>query len=215
MGPNDTKAEEFIGALTRSAPQFGVDLGSGTVTALSVYYQKLTEWNARLHLVAPCSVDQFATRHVLESLTALAHIAEGASVIDVGSGGGLPILPCLIARSDITATLVESSPKKAIFLKETIRELGVGDRAQVINSRFETLDSPSADHLTCRALENFTQILPRLEQWACRIRTLLLFGGESLRNALESQDLDFDTQLLPESERRFLFVVRHTKDSLL
>jgi 16S rRNA (guanine527-N7)-methyltransferase len=210
MGSNDTMAEEFTGALIRSAPQFGMDLDPGTVAALSVYYRKLTEWNARLHLVAPCSVDQFATRHVLESLTALPHISEGASVVDVGSGGGLPILPCLIARSDITATLVESSPKKSIFLKETIRELGLSDRAQVINSRFETLERPSADYLTSRALENFTQILPRLEKWAGRIRTLLLFGGESLRNALESLDLSFVTELLPESERRFLFVVRHT-----
>jgi 16S rRNA (guanine527-N7)-methyltransferase len=212
MGPNDAKVEDFTRALTRSAPQFGVDLGSGTVTALSAYYQKLTEWNTRLHLVAPCSVDEFANRHVLESLTAITHITEGASVVDVGSGGGLPILPCLIARSDISATLVESSPKKAIFLKETIRELGLGDRAQVINSRFETLERPSADHLTSRALENFTQILPRLEQWASRIRTLLLFGGETLKNVLESQDLSFDTQLLPKSERRYLFVVRHTNE---
>ena len=213
MGPNDTKVEEFTRALTRSAPQFGVALDAITVTALSVYYQKLTEWNARLHLVAPCSADQFATRHVLESLTALAHIIEGASVVDVGSGGGLPILPCLIARSDITATLVEASPKKAIFLKETIRELGLGDRAKVINSRFETLEKLSADHLTSRALENFTQILPRLDKWASRIGTLLLFGGETLRNSLESLELRFDTQLLPESERRFLFVVRHTQET--
>lgn len=212
MGPNDTKAEEFTRALTRSAPQFGVDLDSVTQTSLSLYYQKLTEWNARLHLVAPCSAEQFATRHVLESLTALAHILEGASVVDVGSGGGLPILPCLVARSDITATLVESSPKKAIFLKETIRELGLGDRAQVINSRFETLERPSADYLTSRALENFTQILPRLEKWAGRIGTLLLFGGDTLGNVLELQKLSFDTQLLPESERRFLFVVRHTSE---
>jgi 16S rRNA (guanine527-N7)-methyltransferase len=130
-------------------------------------------------------------------------------VADVGSGGGLPILPCLIARSDITATLVESSAKKAIFLKETIRELGLGKRAEVINSRFETLERLSADFLTSRALENFTQILPRLEKWASRIGTLLLFGGETLRNVLESQELNFDSQLLPESERRFLFVVRH------
>jgi 16S rRNA (guanine527-N7)-methyltransferase len=209
MGPNDTQAEEFTRALTRSAPQFGVGLDSVTITALTVYYQKLTEWNARLHLVAPCSADEFATRHVLECLTALAHISEGAGVVDVGSGGGLPILPCLIARSDITATLVESSAKKAIFLKETIRELGLGDRAKVINSRFETLERLSADYLTSRALENFTQILPRLEKWAGRIGTLLLFGGETLKNALELQELSFDTQLLPESERRFLFVVRH------
>jgi 16S rRNA (guanine527-N7)-methyltransferase len=212
MGPNETTAEEFTRALTRAAPQYGLDLEFSAVAALRAYYQKLTEWNSRLHLVAPCSADEFATRHVLESLMALKHISVNANVVDVGSGGGLPILPCLVARSDITATLVESSPKKVIFLKETIRELDLADRAQVINSRFETLEKPSADHLTIRALENFTQSLPRLVKWASRIRTLLLFGGESLRIALESQDLSFDSQLLPESERRYLFVVRNNPE---
>jgi len=79
---------------------FDLDLPAETVTRLGDYYSLLTRWNDRLHLVAPCSPEEFATRHVLESLLLLKHLPDGAKVADIGSGAGLPIIPCLLARQD-------------------------------------------------------------------------------------------------------------------
>ena len=95
-----------------------------TLAQLGAFYSLLTRWNDRLHLVAPCSPEEFATRHVLESLLLLKHLPQDAKIADIGSGAGLPIIPCLIARADLKATLIESSQKKTVFLREALNNLG-------------------------------------------------------------------------------------------
>src|ERR1043165_3628315 len=111
----------FEQSLVSNMGSFNLDLPSETITRLGEYYSLLTRWNDRLHLVAPCEPEEFAVRHVLESLLLLTHLPQNATVADVGSGGGLPIIPCLIARPDLEATLIESSQKKVIFLREATR----------------------------------------------------------------------------------------------
>ena len=204
-----TQRDEFTSALAQSAPRYGVHPGAGELARLGDYYEHLSKWNARLHLVAPCTPAEFATRHVLESLTACAYLPESARVCDVGSGGGLPIIPCLIARPDLSATLVEASTKKAVFLREALSHLELQDRARVIAERFERTPAPEADALTCRALERFTEMYPRLALWSPRASKLLLFGGNALKELLERDDnvRSFAAVKMPDSERRFLFVV--------
>jgi len=204
-----TPRGEFDKALAERAGRFGVELGEGARARLGDYFELVAAWNPRLHLVAPCAPEEFAERHVLESLTALPFIPAGAAVLDVGSGAGLPAIPCLVARPDLRAVLVEASRKKSVFLREALSRLGLPGRARVVAERFEKVEPPEADRLTCRAIERFTEILPALVAWSAHVPTLLLFGGESLRERLELEGLSFESALVPESERRFLFVVRH------
>ena len=203
-----TPRGEFDKALAENSAAFGVASDDETRARLCDYFEAVAHWNARLHLVAPCAPAEFATRHVLESLFAVRFIKEGASVVDVGSGAGLPAIPCLVARGDVTATLVESSHKKAVYLRETLRVLSLNERARVVAERFEKVKSPAADALTCRALERFTEVLPALVEWSSGVPLLLLFGGETLRERLETLPVSFEQKLVPTSERRFLFVVR-------
>ena len=203
-----TPRDEFDKALAENSAAFGVELDDGVRARLCDYFEAVARWNARLHLVAPCAPAEFATRHVLESLVALPHVARGAAFADVGSGAGLPAIPCLIARADLSATLVESSQKKAVYLRETVRDLSLGERVRVVAERFEKVTPPRADALTCRALERFTEVLPALVEWASGVPLLLLFGGETLRERLEKLPVSFEQALVPTSERRFLFVVR-------
>ncbi|MBV8855536.1 MAG: class I SAM-dependent methyltransferase [Acidobacteria bacterium] len=203
-----TPRGEFDKALATQASRFGVEPNEEARARLGEYFELVAAWNPRLHLVAPCPPAEFAARHVLESLAALPFIHEGATLLDVGSGAGLPAIPCLVARPDLKAVLFEASQKKSVFLREALSRLGLSGRARVVAERFEKIDAPAADCLTCRAIERFTEILPILITWAARVPTLLLFGGESLREALELEGLSFETVHVPESERRFLFVVR-------
>jgi 16S rRNA (guanine527-N7)-methyltransferase len=200
--------EEFDKALTEHAGAFGVSVGEDERARLCDYFEIVLRWNSRLHLVAPCAPTEFAVRHILESLVALRFFNEGASVVDVGSGAGLPVIPCLIVRADLSATLVESSSKKAVFLREALHEVGRTEAARVVAERFERVEPHASDFLTCRALERFTEVLPALVSWAAHVETLLLFGGEGLREKLVLEGLTFETIHIPESERRFLFVVR-------
>jgi 16S rRNA (guanine527-N7)-methyltransferase len=208
MDKDSTRADEFSKALKECAPRYDVQLTEAEIALLAEYYEQVMTWNTRLHLVAPCSAAEFATRHILESLVALAHFAKGARIADIGSGAGLPVIPCLIARPDLSATLIESSPKKAIFLREALGRAGAPARAQVINERFEKLQAPEADYVTCRALDRFTEMFERIVKWSTPASTLLFFGGDSLREQIEKSALNYQAVRLPESERRFLYVIK-------
>ncbi len=192
------EVEKFEQTLSSRMASYDLELSSETLTQLGDYYRLLTRWNDRLHLVAPCTPEEFATRHVLESLLLLKHLPQHATLADVGSGAGLPIIPCLIARDDLEATLIESSQKKAVFLREALN--AVGRKATIIARRFEEIEAPAVSFVSCRALDQFTTKLPELIEWAPKGATLLLFGGEGLLP-------DARGFLIPDSGRRYLFVV--------
>jgi 16S rRNA (guanine527-N7)-methyltransferase len=197
--------DRFGQSLISNMGEFDLDLPAATVKRLGEYYSLLTRWNDRLHLVAPCSPEEFATRHVLESLLLLKHLPDGAKIADIGSGAGLPIIPCLIARPDLQATLIESSQKKSVFLREALNQLG---RPSVIISKpFEDVPPPADSFVSCRALDQFMNKVSTLISWAPPRSTLLLYGGESLREQLQKTTAEFEEFLIPLSEQRFLFVL--------
>lgn len=206
MTASSTHVKEFSEALSSDATSYQVDLTAEVTERLSEYYELLNTWNPRLHLVAPCSPSEFATRHVLESLVLLPYLPHAAKVADVGSGAGLPIIPCLIARPDITATLIESSKKKAVFLREALN-ITETRSATVIAERFEETTPPDVRFITCRALEQFAAKLPKLIEWSPPAITLLLFGGEELRKEIARQGLSYSAVHLQNSTRRFLFII--------
>jgi 16S rRNA (guanine527-N7)-methyltransferase len=190
--------ETFEQTLSSRMASYDLALSSETLTQLTEYYRLLTRWNDRLHLVAPCTPEEFATRHVLESLLLLKHLPRDAKIADIGSGAGLPIIPCLIARADLEATLIESSQKKAVFLREALN--AVDRKATIIARRFEEIEAPAVSFVSCRALDQFTAKLPELIEWAPKGSTLLLFGGTGLLP--EAKRI-----LMPGSDQRFLFVL--------
>lgn len=203
------QVKEFRSALIRNAERYELRLSEDVLRRLCEYYEVLLAWNARLHLVAPCSPSEFATRHVLESFLLLAQLAANARIADIGSGAGLPIIPNLIARSDVSVELIEASKKKAVFLREALRQTQTAAQASVVADRFESLPTPSVDYVTCRALDRFTQMFPSLVQWSPPQSTLLLFGGDTLRKQIENVDLEFSTVNIPDSERRYLFICQN------
>jgi 16S rRNA (guanine527-N7)-methyltransferase len=205
---------QFRETLEAEMAAYGVALSPEAVDGLARYYELLTDWNSRLHLVSFRSPEEFATRHVLESLVLLRLLPQGARVADVGSGGGLPIIPCLIARTDLQAVLVESSNKKAVFLREVLREIKMKERARVIAERFENISTPEVDFVCCRALERFEAMVPQMIEWAPAAGTLLLFGGEGLGNVIHDLAVPNERILLPKSARRFLFVVKKNSQKL-
>ena len=204
-----TQLNEFLRALRTSEERFDVRLSEDALRRLCDYYELLLAWNSRLHLVAPCSPSEFASRHVLESLMLLPYLRTGARLADIGSGAGLPVIPNLIVRPDIQATLIEASKKKAVFLREALRKTETAAQAAVAAERFENFPVPEVDYVTCRALDRFTEMFSSLVHWSPPESTLLLLGGNTLREKIESAGLEYSVVSVPQSERRFLFACQN------
>jgi 16S rRNA (guanine(527)-N(7))-methyltransferase RsmG len=200
----ETEVEQFRRALVLNSAEFGIEFQSDHIERLISYYELLLKWNPRLHLVAPCSPEEFALRHILESLTLLTHLPANARVADVGTGAGLPIIPCLLKRDDLHGVLIESSQRKGAFLKEALRAIKPRDRTQLIAARFEDVPCPDVAFITCRALDKFGELLPKLIDWAPLKTTYLLFAGESLLVQIRQLLPVSSIERIPGSEKRFL-----------
>jgi len=197
---------EFQKAIITDQSQYGFELSEKEIERLGVYYEFVLEHNELLHLVGPCSAEEFARRHILESLTMLRYLPEKALIADIGSGSGLPAVPCLIVREGLRANLIESKEKKAVFLHEACEKLGLTDRVKIINKQFEEAEIGGADLVSCRALDKFTQKLPKILRWS-KGRKKLFFGGPNLREELIKQGCRVEEELMPFSEQRYLFRV--------
>ena len=196
---------EFAEAIKKNQTEFNLNLTDEKIFALARFYEIVQNNNEFLHLVAPCSAEEFAIRHILESLMILEFLPENARFADVGAGAGLPSIPCLIGREDLRGILIEAKLKKSNFLRDTLRELNLENRAEVIDRQFEEIEKPHISYVLCRALDKFTRKLPKFLKWTGNAN-LLFFGGNSLREELEKNGVNFESKLMPMSEQRFLFV---------
>ncbi len=125
---------------------------------LCTYLALLARWNRTYNLTAIRDPREMVTRHLLDSLAMRPYIETGR-LADLGTGPGLPGIPLAITRPGLQVTLVESNGKKARFMREAVRQLGLGN-ARVAESRAEALDEPAAyDHLTARALDTLAGII--------------------------------------------------------
>lgn len=199
--------QQFAAALKSNESIFGIELNLKHIDRLADYYELVRAHNEILHLVAPCSPEEFATRHVFESLTMLEFLPPKAKFADIGAGAGLPSIPCLIVREDLRGVLIESKPKKADFLREVLAKCELEKCAEVLNDQFEEAAKLNISYVSCRALDKFIQKLPRLLKWSGSCG-LLFFGGNSLREELKKNGIQFNEKLMPLSERRYLFVSR-------
>jgi len=202
-----TMRTEFINAIRSNQAAFGLAIHEETIEILADYFDLVQSNNPLLHLVAPCSPEEFATRHILEALTLLEYLPMNARFADVGAGAGLPSIPCLIVRDDLRATLIESKEKKARFLNAAISELALTEQAAVVNRQFEETSAGDARFITCRALDKFTEKLPRLLKWRGD-RKLLFFGGPALGEEMRRIGVKVEANLMPLSEQRFLYVAK-------
>lgn len=126
---------------------------------LARYLALLLRWNATYNLTAIRDPREMVTKHLLDSLAMAPFVASVPTLADLGTGPGLPGIPLAIAVPGLRVTLVESNGKKARFMREAIRQLGLGN-AEVAESRIEALDRPGEFMaITARALATLPQIL--------------------------------------------------------
>ena len=113
-------------------------LDEQTVSRFGAYLSLFIRWNTRLNLSAIRDEEGVISRHFIESIALARVLPQGIStLLDFGSGAGLPGIPIALCCSQIAVTLAESQGKKAAFLQEAVRVLGI--RATVHAGRAEAL----------------------------------------------------------------------------
>ena len=126
---------------------------------LRQFEQRLATVGLEWGLIGPREVDRLWERHIMNSALVEEVIPEGATVIDVGSGAGLPGIPLAIVRPDLHMTLLEPLLRRSTFLEETVADLGIP--VSVVRGRAEDKVVPPADVVTARAVAP----LERLVGW--------------------------------------------------
>lgn len=128
--------------IARRLKRGGVRLRPPIVQKLEQYLTLLARWNAKINLTAfnlKDPTDEAIDRLLVEPVLASQHIPDTAhTLIDIGSGSGSPAIPLLLVRPEVAGTLVESKTRKAVFLIEALRHLGIGT-SRVETARFEQL----------------------------------------------------------------------------
>jgi len=188
-----TLSEERIAELV--APYVGSAAApEGMYAQLSAYLDLLIKWNARTNLTAIREPEEMVRRHFGESLFAGAQIAgrveQDASLLDFGSGAGFPGLPIQLLLPGLRVTLAESQGKKASFLREAVRTLGLGTEvwAGRVEAMPEVAGTPTRfDAVTLRAVDNMEQAMVEARRrikpggWLVALTTDSAVGEESVR----------------------------------
>lgn len=142
--------------LRAGAGELGLVLTAEQGEKLLDYLDLLVRWNAVYNLTAVRDPADMVTRHLLDSL-AIAPLVRGATLIDLGTGPGLPGIPLAILAPERKITLVDSNGKKIRFLREAVRVLGLAN-ARVEQARVEELQG-QYDCVTARAFAALGDIL--------------------------------------------------------
>jgi 16S rRNA (guanine527-N7)-methyltransferase len=169
------------------------------VDALSIYLDLLLKWNARTNLTAIRDPAEIVQRHFGESLFTARHLPGGESLLDIGSGAGFPGLPIQLVLPHLKVTLAESQHKKASFLREVVRTLGLS--TEIWGDRVEAMPSVRRfDLVTLRAVDNPVMAL--------RLAQDRVDPGGTIAHLTSSGGTDAEAIPIPGSSQTVLRLIR-------
>lgn len=171
----------------------------------STYAALLQRWNAHLNLTALRSPQQILERHFIECIYCAQHlINDPSTLLDFGSGAGFPGIPIAICHPEIDVTLSESTAKKASFLSEAVRRLGLS--ATIFSGRVEAMPPQATfDAVTLRAVDKMELALPTAPKRLNPGGVLVLMTTIGAKSIHPLDDLvQINSQPLPHSSGRIL-----------
>lgn len=168
--------------IAERAEKAGFELPGDVSERLELYAQLLVRWGSRTSLVGP-EILADPVPSVIESIEPIRQLPSPATLLDVGSGGGIPALPLAIAWPVGRLRLVEPRRKRWSFLSLAIRELGLV--GEVIEKRIEEMPSgPKVEALSMRGVPEPAQWLRLLRREVLEGAVGLLWSGEDRRAEL-------------------------------
>jgi 16S rRNA (guanine527-N7)-methyltransferase len=184
-------SREFHDRVLKRARKADLSVEEALIEPLEAYYRLLARWNAKINLTAlPLRelADEAVDRLLIEPLAA-ARFVPDATVrwFDLGSGGGSPAVPLKLARPAAQLTMIEAKARKAAFLREAVRTLGL-DGASVENDRFEAVAARpemqgAAAVLTVRAVRIDARLIRTAQSLLSAAGSLLVFSSRQASGA--------------------------------
>jgi len=208
--PTPSPATVSADTIRRALGELQIAVNDPQVLQIQQYMSILLTWNERINLTAIRDPLEILNRHFCECMYAASTVpVEDGRLADVGSGAGFPGLPLKIIRPGLQVVLIESNVKKATFLAEVIRDLGLAG-ARVLVSRYEELTEEVAplDFVCSRALGEFVPFL----EWAhsekvAAKQVILWIGARDLQEIEKVQTWEWREPIpVPHSLRRVLLV---------
>ena len=187
--PERRRLAERIG---RRAARAHLEVDSSLLRALATYVDLLLRWNRHINLTALTDDDHGIDRLIVEPLVAAQRLPRpDAAVTDIGSGGGSPAVPMKLAAPAMRLRMVESRTRKAAFLREVVRQLGL-DGTVVEACRYEELAAREellgeSDVVSVRAVRVGGRMLRQIEPLVSPAGGVFLF--RSTREALDARAL--------------------------
>lgn len=184
----------------REMQKLGPGVSRETQNQLDALVGTLVKWQKAINLVGRATIEDVWVRHILDSAQLQPLIPENTRhLADLGSGAGFPGLVMAVLRPDLDVTLVESDARKAAFLGEASRRMGLKKLPRILIGRIEEVPSAQADLITARALAPLGQLL----EWADRHRTdpaiCLFHKGKGWQGELTEAMKDWDISCQPLS----------------
>lgn len=209
--------------LKEEAQKLGVHLNDYAIDRFDVYAERLVRWNEHVNLTAITEPDDIVIKHFIDSLYPLRfiHMEKGKKLIDVGTGGGFPGLPLLIANPELEVNFVDSIGKKLGFIKDVLRNTGlIGHvthiRAEEIGKDAEYRES--YDFATARAVAPLNVLceycLPLVKVGGFFVSLKGSTGNEELHQArtaiktLGGALEQFEEYTLPNGDKRTLIIIK-------
>ena len=191
-----------VSELPRFLREIGIEASREQLAQFQAHFDLLLRWNAKTNLTSVRDPQEILRRHFAESayLTKVLPLGPG-TMIDVGSGGGFPGIPAKILSPETRVILVESVTKKAAFLKEAARAIGLPG-LEVFAGRLKDLQNVSVDWLTMRAVRLDARLLKDIRRIVPR-GTLALFLGEADTASLSAEIKIYP---IPGSDHRVIAV---------
>jgi 16S rRNA (guanine527-N7)-methyltransferase len=185
-------------AFLREMHQLEAAVSRETADRLEALVDTLGRWQKAINLVGRTTVDDVWLRHVFDSAQSGRLVPDHAKTLtDLGSGGGFPGLVVAALRPDLQVTLIEADARKAAFLGEAARRMGLARQPRIVIGRIEEVAPAPADVLTARAVAPLGQLLA----WADRHRTdtaiCLFHKGKGWQAELTEAMKDWDIPYQP------------------
>ena len=179
---------EFKKIVREGGQFYGVHLQETALDTFVSYYELLSEWNSRINLVSKRDMERFEDYHILDSLkiASIVDFSGKHSILDFGSGAGLPGIPLAISFPELTVTLLESRAKRCSFLSAACTSIPLPN-AQAVQSTLESLDNSfynRYDVVITRATGRLVDFYRKTEKFLTHNGILISIKGVDIEHEL-------------------------------